>query len=292
MTGPLDGAANMAVDEALFRSRLGADGPPTVRLYGWSAPTVSLGYAQPIDAGIDWAACQRLGIGRVRRPTGGSAILHEPPASEVTYSVVARAGDFPGADDVLETYRVLGGALASGLARLGLAVEVVPLGRARRAGPAPTHCFVRTGAYEIAVQGRKLAGSAQRRQGRGFLQHGAILLDAAPERLRAVFPGAADAPAALTTIRGELGRAPTFDEVVEALVAGFGEVLGDPLARGALSPAETALAADLVAAKYGTASWTDTGRVTPAVGTAAGRTLTEAIPPVTRTPGTGEEGHG
>jgi lipoate-protein ligase A len=243
----------MALDEALLRSRLRGEGPPTVRFYAWAPPTVSLGYGQPLD-GVDLAACARLGLGLVRRPTGGSALLHESPALEVTYSVVARDGDFPGAGDLLETYRVLGRGLAAGLARLGAPAEAVPIARAR-AGPTPAFCFARTGSYEIAVRGRKLVGSAQRRQGGGFLQHGTLLLDAAPERLRAVFPGPADLLAGVTTLAAVLGRPVGFDEAVAALAAGLAEVLG-PLVPGGLTDAEAALARRLVADKYGTEAWT------------------------------------
>jgi lipoyl(octanoyl) transferase len=119
VTEPLDGASNMAIDEALLRSRLAGDGPPTVRFFGWAPPTVSLGYGQPLDAAIDLAACQRLGLGVVRRPTGGSALLHESPGAELTYSVVAGGEDFAGADDLLQTYRVIGTGLAAGLRRGG-----------------------------------------------------------------------------------------------------------------------------------------------------------------------------
>src|SRR5207249_438294 len=117
-----------------------------------------------------------------------------------------RRGDFPGADDLLETYRVLGRGLATGFARLGLIVEVVSLDRARRGAVTPTFCFTRTGAYEIAVAGKKLCGSAQRRQAGAFLQHGSILLGADPERLRAVFPAGPDPLAEITTLTAALGR--------------------------------------------------------------------------------------
>jgi lipoate-protein ligase A len=248
----------MAIDEALLRARLAGEAPPTVRCFGWRPPAVSLGYGQPLD-GIDQAACARLGIGLVRRPTGGSAILHEDPALELTYSVVARRDDFPGADDLLETYRVLGSGLAAGLRRLGVEAEVVPLVR-ERPGPAPTFCFARTGAYEIAVGGRKLVGSAQRRQGGGFLQHGSLLLDTDPGRLRAVFCGVADPLAGITTVAAVLGRRPGFDEVADALAAGLAGVLG-PLRPGGLSPAETARVEQLVTEKYGTEAWTREGRL-------------------------------
>jgi lipoyl(octanoyl) transferase len=248
----------MAIDEALLRARLAGEAPPTVRCFGWRPPAVSLGYGQPLG-GIDQAACARLGIGLVRRPTGGSAILHEDPALELTYSVVARRDDFPGADDLLETYRVLGSGLAAGLRRLGVEAEVVPLVR-ERPGPAPTFCFARTGAYEIAVGGRKLVGSAQRRQGGGFLQHGSLLLDTDPGRLRAVFPSVADPLAGITTVAAVLGRRPGFDEVADALAAGLAGVLG-PLRPGGLSPAETARVEQLVTEKYGTEAWTREGRL-------------------------------
>jgi lipoate-protein ligase A len=276
VTAPLDGPRNMAVDEALLRSRIDGAGPPTVRLYGWRPATVSLGYAQPLDAAVDLARCAALGVGLVRRPTGGSAILHEPPACEVTYSVVGRAGDFPGADDVLETYRVIGRGLAAGLRRLGVPAELAPLVRGRRAGAlAPAFCFGRTGAYELAIEGRKVAGSAQRRQRGAFLQHGAVVLDADASRIRAVFPGEADPLARMTTLAEALGRRPTFDEVAAALAAGLAEALGARLEPGALSTAERALVADLVEAKYGTEAWTRTGRASGGVdraGTPAGAT--------------------
>lgn len=269
VTEPLDGAANMALDEALLRGRVQGSGAPTVRFYGWRPATVSLGYAQPLDETVDRARCDALGIGLVRRPTGGSAILHEPPEHEVTYSVVAREGDFPGADDVLETYRVLGQGLAAGLGRFGLAAELVPLVRGR-ADRSPAFCFGRAGTYEIAVGGRKLVGSAQRRQRGCFLQHGSVLLGADPARIRAVFPHETDPLAGMTTLAAALGEPPAFDAVVDALAGGLGDALGARLVPAGLSPDESALVDALVAGKYGTEAWTALGRLPADAGAPAG----------------------
>ena len=259
---PLDGATNMAVDEALLRSRVLTSGPPTVRFYGWRPPTVSLGYAQPLDGTIDRDRCAALGIGLVRRPTGGSAILHEGPEREVTYSVVAREGDFEGADDVLETYRVIGQGLVAGLARLGVAAQLAPLIRGRaEPGGAPAFCFRRTGAYEIAVGARKLIGSAQRRQRGAFLQHGSVVLDADPARIRAVFPGEVDPTGGMTTLADALGAPPARAAVVAALTVGLGVALGVALEPSGLSPDETALAEALGRAKYRSDDWTANGRL-------------------------------
>jgi lipoate-protein ligase A len=223
---------------------------------------VSLGYAQPFAGTVDPGQCSALGIGIVRRPTGGSAILHEGPDREITYSVVAREGDFPGADDVLETYRVLGQGLAEGLERLGVAARLAPLVRGRRepAGP-PAFCFQRTGAYEIAVDGRKLIGSAQRRQRGAFLQHGSLVLDVVPARVRAVFPGERDPTGGMTTLAEALGGSCARTTVVTALAAGLGTALQATLVPSGLSADEGALMTTLIGTKYGTDDWTEHGRV-------------------------------
>jgi lipoate-protein ligase A len=255
----------MAVDEALLGACARPGGRPTVRFYAWSTPTVSLGYGQRIDEAVDRAFCRRAGIPLVRRATGGGAILHGTPADEVTYSVTARADAFAGADDVLLTYQAVGRGLARGLARLGLRVDVVPRERAARGLPAPGFCFERTAAYELAIDGRKLCGSAQRRRAGALLQHGAVLLDADPARLSAVFPDASGPAAAVGTLASALGRPVAFAEVVDVLAGGLAAELGVTLAPGGLSDDEARRAQRLVATKYGTVAWTEDGRVDEAL---------------------------
>ena len=260
VTEPLDGAANMALDEALLLARLDGSAPATLRFFGWDPPTVSLGYGQPLDGRVDLEAARRMGVGVVRRPTGGSAILHEGPDRELTYSVTAAAGDFPGADDLLATYQWIGRALEAGLAALGAPVAMVA---AQPSDPRtmPAFCFARTGSYELEVGGLKVVGSAQRRQGTGFLQHGAVMLAADRDRLARVFPGSRDPLAGMTTLEAVLGRRPTFDETQAQLADAFSRVHGLELRPGGLTDAETAMAETLARDKYGAAEWTRAGRV-------------------------------
>src|SRR4030095_14507460 len=109
------GATNMAIDEALWLERRAGAAPPTVRFYAWAPPTVSLRYRQPPHNQGDVAACRRLGVGIVRRRTGGSAIYHDGPDNELTYSAVAAAEDIGGgARDLLYSYQWVGRALGAG----------------------------------------------------------------------------------------------------------------------------------------------------------------------------------
>src|SRR5262245_25005070 len=117
----------MAIDEALWRGRQAGTAPPTLRFFAWDPPTVSLGYGQPLDGAVDVSACRALGVGLVRRPTGGSAIYHDGPERELTYSVAAAAEDLGVAGGLLETYRWLGTALLRGLNALGARAELVPV---------------------------------------------------------------------------------------------------------------------------------------------------------------------
>ncbi len=207
------------------------------------APLLRLGSADRLAratgsasiGGIDLDAARRLGVGVVRRPTGGSAILHEGPDLELTYSVVAGAGDFPGADDLLEHVP-----LDRRGARAGLRERSARRSRwCRRSRPIPAtmpaFCFARTGSYELEVGGRKLVGSAQRRQGTGVPPARLGHARGAPRPARAGVPGGERDPlGGMTTLEAVLGRRPTFAEMAEALADGFREAHGIELAPGGL----------------------------------------------------------
>jgi len=78
---PSGGARNMAVDQALLMSAE-QDGIVTLRLYGWTEPTLSLGYFQKYADRQSHSASLTCPV--VRRRSGGGAILHD---HELTYSL-------------------------------------------------------------------------------------------------------------------------------------------------------------------------------------------------------------
>jgi lipoate-protein ligase A len=252
VTEAADGATNMAIDETLWRARRAGASPPTLRFYAWAPPTVSLGYGQPLDDEIDQSVCRALGVGLARRPTGGSAIYHDGPERELTYSVTATNDDLGVTTDLLASYRWIARALARGLRALGAPVEIVE--RRRDYGPVPGFCFARTGTYELEVGGRKLVGSAQRRHGRCFLQHGSILLDIDAARVASIFP-VADPSRSVATLAEALGRRPAWDGCVTAIAEAFEAEHGIALRPGGLTEGEAAQAEALAREKYATDAW-------------------------------------
>ncbi|MFQ6101375.1 MAG: biotin/lipoate A/B protein ligase family protein [Anaerolineae bacterium] len=285
-SAPAGGAVNMAVDEAILRAVAAGQVPPTLRLYAWEPPSLSLGRGQPL-ADVDLQAVRAAGFGLVRRPTGGKAILH---VDELTYSVVAPEAEPRVAGDIVESYRRLSAGLVCGLERLGVTGlvadrRVAPLliggaggdvGDRRLDGPV---CFEVPSDYEITVGGRKLVGSAQMRAQGVVLQHGTLplygditricpLLTARPDparvRVRATTVEEALGPfGSASTVpfdklrAGAQGKRPvTWNEAADAVAAGFAEALNLRLEPGTLTDEECAWAEELRAQKYATQEWT------------------------------------
>jgi lipoate-protein ligase A len=181
-SGNLDGYTNMAIDEAMFNLRgVNRGTPPTLRMYGWNPPAISIGYFQsPLPSLLRGVG----GIDVVRRLTGGGAILHD---EELTFCLVADLKDSIIPEDVSASYDMISLAVISGLQALGIAARMRGKESAETAlaasGGKPAcrqeqafFCFSRPSKYDIVFEGRKLVGSAQRRKHGILLHHGSILL--------------------------------------------------------------------------------------------------------------------
>lgn len=216
-SGVADGVTNMATDAALL-AHARRTGEATLRVYTWDRPTLSLGRHERARGIFDPERIASAGVGLVRRPTGGRALLHH---REVTYSITA-----PAALSLGDSYAAINALLLDALARLGVGARIATRsGRPLR--PEGAACFAQPGAGELIVDGAKLVGSAQLREDGALLQHGSILIAddqpmIAPLRFAttvSVLPRTVDraiAPAA--TLERALGRIVTALEVERALV--------------------------------------------------------------------------
>src|SRR5690242_3534244 len=108
---------NMALDEALMEWNSQGKFPPIIRFYGWNPATLSIGFFQKAEKEIDIEAVRNQGIGFVRRPTGGRAVLHE---HELTYSVIVSESHPAMPRTVAEAYRVISEGILKGFHNLGL----------------------------------------------------------------------------------------------------------------------------------------------------------------------------
>jgi lipoate-protein ligase A len=226
----------MAADDVLLESA--ATGVASLRFYGWSAATLSLGYFQP-----EQVRCRdpRLAaLPYVRRPTGGATLIHH---HELTYALALPAGlpwqapDQPVASWLGRAHTIIAAALED----LGVRSDIGP----GQDEPAFTGflCFQHLTTGDLLIGLDKVAGSAQRRHRGALLQHGAILLAASPHA--PTLPG----------IRELTGITVTVPDLIEALRRQWIRRTGWEFRDGEWSDDERRRLDELAEHKYRQLSW-------------------------------------
>jgi len=240
--GPAQGAWNMALDRAVQLARSAGEAPPTLRLYTWIRPTVTLGRFQDV-AGVDRTACAEEGVDVVRRFTGGRGVLHD---DELTYSIVA------GLDDGVPrgtsaSYRMLCGGLVEAYRELGVEAALTPRPRGDGSSAA---CYLHATAADLSLGALKLSGSAQVWHASTVLQHGSFTVTRDVALEARVFRLAERDALRLTeetaTIAETMGSRPDRETLIAAVVAGVERGLGVVLEHGEPSAFEIAAAHELV----------------------------------------------
>ena len=228
---PGRGSWNMAVDDYLFQS-LERESGTCLRFYSWIRPTVSLGYSQDPARVLDVEGCRSRGIDVVRRITGGKLVLHD---REVTYALCSDDTELF-SDNLTESYRRISQGLMRGLECMGLDPRLAgspPSAYARSDLP----CFSYPARDEIEVRARKIVGSAQKRKGPCFLQHGSIPLLPDDGKLRRILPQQEQRERIRSISLSEaLGRTIDFFGAVTQLSRGLAEFFGVTLQPWNLSP--------------------------------------------------------
>ena len=171
---PRSAATNMAIDEALFENVK----VPSLRLYRWDHPALSFGYFGRY-ADVSFYQSERE---LVRRWTGGGIVLH---GDDLTYSIVIPARDSAFAESSMSIYEKIHRALCNAIVATGQHAVVAAVADrgpgvrdARYSGP----CFANPVRADVLLDGRKIAGAAQRKTRAGLLQQGSIQrVDLAPD---------------------------------------------------------------------------------------------------------------
>ncbi len=241
---PASGAWNMAVDEFLLKRAENEGGAPVLRLYSFRPPAITIGYHQDAERAIDMAAAAADRLDVVRRITGGRALLHD---GELTYSVTAPLGP-PFGKGLADTFLAIAGVIVSALRCAGVTAETGGARHGSGESAMSSPCLVSTSRHEITAGGKKISGSAQRRTGRAFIQHGSILLRGGSEGIEHYLRGEWRGLAGIiTTVETETGDPGKEGELRGHIVNRFGERFGG-------EPEELALSKTDLAAIEGTAA--------------------------------------
>jgi lipoate-protein ligase A len=266
-TPPRNGLWNMALDEAILESMGSKKSKPTLRLFAWSPPCLSLGHAQPISD-VNLEKLDSLGWNIVRRITGGRAILH---TDELTYSVIGPYDEPRLAGGVLESYLCISKALLTCVRKLGIDARTVE--QKIQSGESLKNkepvCFEVPSNYEITSHGKKLIGSAQARKKKGILQHGTLPLYGDLTRILEVLndPGIEENLSEpkqrilerATTVENVIGRRISWDEAVQSMIQAFEETLNITFIESEPTLDELKRTEELIKVKYSHPDWT--GRI-------------------------------
>jgi len=245
---PHDAYTNMAIDEAILTARTRNLAPNTIRFYRWNPSAVSIGKFQNIENEVQLDKCKKYGVDVVRRITGGGAVYHDTEG-EITYSVVANKKDLK-AENINAVYAKFYGGIAEALKILGINADF-------NEGNAKT-------CPNLTVNSKKISGSAQSHKKGVVLQHGTLLVDVDLEEMFTFLrvPWAKTcievikvAKNKITSIKKELGKTVSVEEVNNALSEGFKKALNIQLLEGELTPYENEIAKKLYKEKYTTDEW-------------------------------------
>jgi lipoate-protein ligase A len=160
-------AMNMAIDEALLESAAA----PSIRFYRWESPALSFGYFGKYADVAEYAGQRAL----MRRWTGGGTVFH---GDDLTYSIIIPAHEVAFSESSTSIYGAIHAALRNALVANGERAELAPTASIFDAGAAIIdrgyNCFANPVRADVMLNGRKVAGAAQRRTRRGLLQQGSI----------------------------------------------------------------------------------------------------------------------
>jgi len=249
-TGPCSAPYNMAIDEAIATIVRKEVAPPTLRLYGWDTPSVTIGYFQKISD-VHTGYCVAHNIPVVRRQTGGRAVLHN---HELTYSFSINTKHGLFSKGLSDSYKKISRAFNNALLKVGLLPETRLRRRSYRSRS--SLCFHTTSYGEITINNRKVIGSAQKRWIDGLLQQGSVPYTVDNIDIVKVFR-IEHARAAQDFISGLKDMFPDFepDTFKKFLKTSFEETFGVWLVPSSPSPEEISLARELEVQKYLTELW-------------------------------------
>ncbi|MCX8094424.1 MAG: lipoate--protein ligase family protein [Candidatus Goldbacteria bacterium] len=177
---------NMAIDEFLIKYYEKTQ-KPTLRLYGWSNISISVGKYQNVLNDINIEECTKDDVFIVRRITGGGAIVHN---EELTYSLVCSDSDIDCKNlSVKETYEKLNSFLLNFYNSLGIKARFAKdCSKRKKFSNQPGHfCFSTNEEYDILVRGKKIGGNAQCRKKNIIFQHGSIPVQNSNEKIKKFF---------------------------------------------------------------------------------------------------------
>ncbi len=195
---------HMALDSTLLMLKAQNKIPNTLRFLSFEPECVLIGYHQNPHQEVNIELCENMNIDIGRRRTGGGAIYFNK--EQIGWEIVASLKDF-NIKDYEELSRYMCERVAKALSSFGVEAKYRPRN-------------------DIEINGKKISGTGGVLQEGAFLYQGTILIDFDPDKMASLLKipyeklqdkNISSARERVTSLKQELGYAPSFDEITKAI---------------------------------------------------------------------------
>lgn len=149
---------------------------PTLHFYEWERPSITYGHFIEPSKFLRLPSLEKRGIDYARRPTGGGIVFH---LWDLAFSVLIPASSNLFSLNTLDNYAFVNQAVLRAVQNfLGEKKNLVltPTDQEAMVEDCRRFCMAQPTKYDVVLQGRKIAGAAQRKTKQGFLHQGTIAL--------------------------------------------------------------------------------------------------------------------
>ena len=227
---------NLAVDEALLRSRQEESSIDTIRLWE-NSKAVVLGSTGNAEYAVNLETCSRNRTPVTRRISSGSTVYHDHDS--LNFTIVLSEKSFPLPKDLLNAYKLLYEGVAKALRILGVKVQIDDYGQS------------------LMVGNRAISEAGQHFFYDLMIFQGTIYVNTEIERLGEILK---EHETTVTSLSKEAGTIIPMEKVRQHLVESFQNTLDVELEKGGITDHEQALAQRLYEMKYSKRDWNIEGK--------------------------------
>lgn len=172
-TGTKTAVENMRIDAELLEN-LDQHERPILHFYDWRPDSATYGYFVNPEEFIDLKGAKSKGLSLAKRPTGGGIVFH---LWDLAFSVLVPASHPFFSENTLENYFFVNRAVLAAAGQFISGQAHLIENDANALDPFCTRfCMAQPTKYDVILNGKKIAGAAQRKTKKGFLHQGTIAL--------------------------------------------------------------------------------------------------------------------
>ncbi|MBS0653380.1 MAG: hypothetical protein JSR39_07635 [Verrucomicrobia bacterium] len=179
-TGIRSAAENMQIDAELLEGAWDKT-RPILHLYDWEGDCATYGYFVDPGKYLNLDGVKKRNLNLARRPTGGGIVFH---VWDMAFSVVVPSCRPEFSLNTLDNYGFVNRAVLGAVKefiREHSDLTLIPEDFAAMDLQCQHFCMAKPTKYDLVLEGKKIAGAAQRKTKGGFLHQGTISLVMPPE---------------------------------------------------------------------------------------------------------------